>query len=108
MTPEEQIEEFKARIPVDGFDFCEDLYLLATIRLMCHKYLYYICAESIQSDEGYDAEERDWFIMGRALGFLREDETSPCVGFNEEHPYAAAGKEMAQGFIDRGQLRKNQ
>lgn len=84
----ERIEDFKKRINIDGKEFCEELYNYATVRLLAHKYAYYVHSEIFVDDGTYDIEEKSWWIMGRALGHLKEDETSPCIDFDSKHPKA--------------------
>lgn len=66
-----------------------------TIDLFCHKYLYYELNQPIISDYDYDMLERKWAKLGQELGLLSEDDTMPCIGFDEKHPMAAKGKEKA-------------
>jgi hypothetical protein len=91
----DRIKEFKKRIEDDGRDFCFSLYEDASIKLMAHKYLYYILSESIIRDETYDILEKIWYVMGRALDILKEDEISPCVDFDTNHVYAKQAEELA-------------
>lgn len=93
---QDKIEAFKKRIEVDGLEFCESLYKHATIRLLCHKYAYYVLHVQYVKDYGYDHEEKDWFVMGRALGHLKEDETSPCIDFDHNHPLASEGISLSK------------
>jgi hypothetical protein len=95
---EERIKDFEARIEADGREFCLELFEHATVRLMAHKYAYYILSTEFIKDIAYDGEEKSWFVMGRALGLLKEDETSPCVDFDPHHPKAEAGVAMALAF----------
>jgi hypothetical protein len=87
MVINERIKEFKARI-INEEDYCKELYTYATIRLLAAKYGYYIMSETFIEDKTYDIEEDSWYVMGRALDALKEDETSPCIGFDEQHPLA--------------------
>ena len=101
MTSEEtqaRIDEFKQRFGEEK-EWCENLYRYSTIRLLAHKYAYYVLSKQIVPDYSYDIEEKGWYIMGRALGHLKEDETSPCVDFDEKHPLAEEGKEMALRLV---------
>lgn len=102
---EARIEAFKERVETDGQKYCIYLFNLATIRLLAHKYAYYQLGGHFISDDGYDIEEQSWFVMGRALGLVAEDETSPCVGFDHNHPLAEAGKELASKLTIRGDLK---
>jgi hypothetical protein len=86
---------FRDRIDVDGLEYCLYLYEYATIRLLAHKHAYYVMGQHYIDDAGYDIEEQSWYVMGRALGLLREDETSPCVGWDETHPLAPRALELA-------------
>jgi hypothetical protein len=90
-----EIEVFKKRIEDDGRSFCEDLFNYSTVRLMTHKYLYYILHDAVIDDTSYDFLEKGWFIMGRGLGVLNEDETSPCVDFDYNHKLANEAIELA-------------
>lgn len=91
-----RIEEFQNRIESEGREFCEELYRYATIRLLAHKYAYYVMNGHFISDGAYDGEEKSWYVMGRALGLLKEDETSPCVDFDTKHPLASEAITYAQ------------
>jgi hypothetical protein len=82
-----RIEEFKKRLETER-NFCEELFELSTINVLAHKYLYYEKHNAIIEDYAYDCIESSWYIMGRALGVLGEDVTSPCVDFNYKHPLA--------------------
>lgn len=97
---DEQIQEFKDRILTEP-EFCAELYEMATIRLMAAKYAYYILSESFITDDAYDICEGQWYVMGRALGILEEDETSPCIDWNKDHPYAQQGIELANKFLKK-------
>lgn len=92
-----RIEEFKKRSNVER-EFCYELFEYATIRLMCHKYAYYIHSCNFVEDMAYDFEEKGWYCMGRALGELTEEETSPCIDWDENHYYAAAGIALARSL----------
>jgi hypothetical protein len=94
----ERILEFQARFPKER-DFCEELYQYSTIRLLALKYAYYVLNEEIVKDINYDLSEKDWFVMGRALGHLREDETSPCVDWNPDHPLSPLGIQLANKLL---------
>lgn len=85
---DENIEAFRERIEVDGKDFCLELFDWATVRLLACKYAYYVLAQEIIKDIAYDLDEKGWYVMGRALGLLKEDETSPCIDFDPKHPKA--------------------
>ena len=97
---EDRISAFKARLKEEP-TFCAELYDYATVRLMAFKYAYYILGEEIVKDQTYDQEEKGWYVMGRAMGLLAEDETSPCVGFDESHPKAKEGIEFALKLLGR-------
>ena len=97
---EQSIAEFKVRMETE-LDFCRQLFEDATIRLMAAKYAYYICSEEFITDTAYDIAEKGWYCMGRALGVLAEDETSPCLDFDPKHPYAEKGIELANRFIKK-------
>lgn len=93
----ERIEAFKARMEVERA-YCEGLFHWATVRLLAHKYAYYILGGYYITDDGYDIEERSWYVMGIALGLLKEDETSPCVGFDWKHPKARRALKLVAKF----------
>lgn len=95
MNNPERINDFKERVKEDP-EYCLELYEYSTIRLLAHKYAYYILNGQFIEDVGYDGEEHSWYIMGMALGLLKEDETSPCVGFDYNHPLAKKGIELAK------------
>jgi hypothetical protein len=97
---EERIEEFKKRIEIEP-EFCRELFDHATVRLLCHKYAYYVLNKHFIEDIGYDLEEKSWFVMGRALGLLKEDETSPCIDFDPNHPKANEGIALANTLTPR-------
>ena len=99
---EQSIKDFKKRMETE-LDFCKELFESATIRLMAGKYAYYVLSEEFMKDAAYDICEKGWYIMGRALGVLSEDETGPCIDFDEKHPYAEKGKELALKFCGKGQ-----
>jgi len=84
---EENIKMFKKRAETEP-EFCQKLFDNSTIRLLSHKYAYYECNAAYLTDASYDSEEKGWYVMGRALGLLKEDETSPCIGFDYLHPFA--------------------
>lgn len=100
-SDEERIKEFEKRIEEDGREFCQSLFEYATVRLICHKYAYYVLHVHFVEDIAYDGEEKSWFIMGRALGALRDDETSPCVDFDPTHPKANEGIALANSLKPR-------
>jgi NAD-dependent DNA ligase len=95
---EDRIEEFKSRVSSNP-EFYQKLYEETTVRLLAFKYAYYILAETIVKDDFYDGLEQSWYVMGRGLGLLNEDETSPCVGFDENHPMAEQGIALAKHFL---------
>jgi hypothetical protein len=104
MTTEDsaqRIVEFQARM-TEELDFCNELFDYATIRILAAKYCYYVLNKHVWDDAQYDGEEKSWYVMGRALGLLKEDETSPCVGFNADHPHAAAGMVQALKWKRKG------
>lgn len=89
------IEEFQERIKTEK-DFCEELFREQTIRILAMKYEYYILNKTHFKDHVYDMGEKLWYIMGIALGNLKEDETSPCVGFDENHPLSKEAIKLAE------------
>lgn len=100
ITDEQKIAEFTKRFETER-EFCEELYHYATVRLLAHKYAYYIKNCHFVEDYAYDLEEKGWYIMGRALGHLKEDETSPCVDFNFDHPLAQEGIALANTLVPK-------
>lgn len=96
----QRMADFKLRIEEDR-DFCESLYLDLTIRLMACKYAYYICNNNFIEDYAYDMDEKSWHMMGMALGHLTEEDTSPCIDFDEKHPQAEAGIKLAKKLMRR-------
>jgi hypothetical protein len=99
-SKEERIAAFKERIKVEP-DFCRELFEYATVRLLACKYAYYVENKPFLKDIAYDGEEESWYIMGRALGLLKEDETSPCVDWNENHPKAKEGVALALTLMEK-------
>jgi len=94
----QRIEKFKLRI-IEDKEFCEYLFNYATIRLLAFKYAYYNLGKTIVKDATYDGEEKSWFIMGAALGYLTEEETSPCIGFNDKHPLSFEAIKLAKKLL---------
>jgi hypothetical protein len=92
------VAAFRKRIAQEP-EFCEELFRYATVRLLAFKYAYYVLSEEIVKDVTYDLEEKQWFIMGTALGHLKLDETSPCVDWNPDHPLAAEGIALARKLM---------
>lgn len=82
----ERVEAFRARIQAEP-EFALELYVYTTVRVLMHKYLYYECGEQINSDYAYDIQEQSWYVMHLAYGGDAQ-ETSPCVGFDFNHPLA--------------------
>lgn len=66
-----------------------------TVYLLRHKYLYYVTNAPEITDYGYDMKEREWYKMGLELGELKEGEHTPCIGFDENHPFAKTAKNEA-------------
>lgn len=97
---EARIEHFKGRIETEKA-WCEHLFEYATIRLLSHKYCYYVLDKTYIDDIAYDIEEKSWHVMGRALGVLKEGDHSPCVGFDHSHPLAAKGIELCLKLVKR-------
>lgn len=98
---QERIDEFKKRIEVDGKEFCEELYRDTEVRLLACKYAYYVKENPFLEDNAYDHTEKSWYVMGRALDILKEDETSPCIDWDEKHPRAAEAIELANKLMKR-------
>lgn len=92
------ILDFKKRIEEDK-PYCEGLYIYATTRLLAAKYAYYILGESFLKDITYDCEEKVWYIMGRAFNILKEDETSPCIEWDENHFLAKDAMKLAKSLF---------
>jgi len=88
------IELFQKRMETE-LPFCKGLFEYATVRLLAFKYAYYVLDKHIVEDITYDGEEKNWYNMGIALGVLKEDETSPCVGFDASHPLARKAMKLA-------------
>lgn len=99
-STEDGIAEFQKRMETE-LDFCHELFETATIRLMAAKYAYYVAHGHFMEDYAYDICEKGWYVMGRALGLLKEDETSPCLDFDEKHPKAAEGMALAKKLMRR-------
>jgi hypothetical protein len=97
---DEKILAFKERIK-ETPEFCNELYRDATIRLMAFKYAYYILSDELVKDATYDAMEKSWHVMGRALGDLTEEDISPCVDFDPKHPLADEGIKLANKLLKR-------
>lgn len=91
---QKSISEFKKRIQLEP-QFCKGLFEHQTARLIAMKYYYYVLGRFIVKDDGYDVAEKEWYIMGRALGILEEDETSPCIGYDNKHPMNRRGLKIA-------------
>jgi hypothetical protein len=60
---------------------------------MIAKYAYYVHNHGIMPDWAYDYLEKDWHDLGIKLGRLSENDTSPCVDFNWDHPLAKQAEE---------------
>jgi len=100
-SQESRIAYFKKRAETER-EFCEELFRDQTIRLMAHKYAYYVLNGHFVEDIPYDMEEKTWYIMGIALGLLKEDETSPCIDFDYNHPLANEGIARAKSWKLKG------
>ena len=87
------------RIFLKELDHKLNLFKWMTLRLLAHKYAYYILSTNYIKDATYDLEEKNWFRFGRELGLLAEDETSPCVGFNFNHPLAKDAATLARYLV---------
>lgn len=95
---QQSIKEFQVRMETE-LDFCKELFEYATVRLMAHKYAYYVCDNPYLDDVAYDLEEKGWYVMGRALGLLKEDEISPCIDFDHNHAFSEKGIELAKQLM---------
>ncbi len=84
---ERRISEFAKRCETER-EFCLELFNNETVAILAAKYSYYERDCEFWEDMRYDIREKTWYIMGRALGILAEDETSPCVGFDYNQPLA--------------------
>lgn len=93
-----RIAEFKKRIETEQ-EFCEELYHDATVKLLAAKYAYYVHNEAYNSDLWYDLTEKDWYVMGRALGHLTEEDHSPCTDFDSKHPLSEEGIILAMRLM---------
>jgi len=100
---ESRIVEFKERIKIEP-QFCRGLFNYATVRLLAAKCAYYVYDNPYISDLTYDLEEKNWFVMGRALNLISEHETSPCVDWDSKHPLARKAMKLAGKLMSR---RKN-
>lgn len=58
-----------------------------TIKLLQHKYEYYVLFDTVISDHEYDKLEREWEKMGIELG-IDMDNYPNWIGFDENHPLA--------------------
>ena len=58
-----------------------------TLELLQHKYRYYLQSAPIVSDTEYDRLEKEWTVLGTALGY-EMDYYEPWVDFPTEHIYA--------------------
>ena len=99
-TPEytkQSIEQFKERVKTEKA-FCEELFKKQTIRVLAMKYEYYITLNTHFKDITFDLEEKDWYVMGRGLGVLKEDDHSPCVEFDFKHPLAQDAIKLAESW----------
>lgn len=96
-----RIAEFTKRFETER-DFCEELYRETTIKLLAAKYAYYVESNAYWKDLTYDLTEKDWYVMGRALGHLKEEDTSPCIDFDETHPLAKEGITLAKRLMGSG------
>lgn len=77
-----------------------------TLRLMSFKYGYYIMCKVLEHDRVYDTHERTWFQLGRKLGILTEEQTSPCIDFDFAHPMARRAEKYAKAYFKRFGERK--
>lgn len=100
-TIEKQIQEFEARIQDDGLEFCATLFQEAELRVMAAKYAYYVSNNPYLDDMAYDILENSWYIMGRALGAIDEDETSPCIGFDSSNKFAPQAIQLAKKLMKK-------
>jgi|SRR5665213_2907856 len=98
MTPD--AEAFRKRMETE-LEWCHELFKYATIRLLALKYAYYVESRTIVEDLAYDMDEKSWFMMGRELGLLKEDETSPCIDFDPKHPYADEAIALAKTLKEK-------
>lgn len=98
MSRKLRIKEFKERIAVDGREFCLELFNHATLRLLAHKYAYYVLNKPYIDDTTYDLEEKTWYVMGRALKEVEKGCHSPCVEFDKKHPLAKEAIRLAKNL----------
>lgn len=78
-----------------------ELFNWMTLRLMAAKYAYYIENKNYVDDLNYDLSEKDWYKFGLELGLLTEDETSPCIDFDFNHPMANDAQDLALFYLGR-------
>lgn len=78
-----------------------------TLRLMAHKYAYYVHGEAYLKDVTYDLEEKGWHRFGVELGLLNDDEHSPCIDFDWNHPMAQDAKVLSEWYIVGGEPPKS-
>jgi len=87
-------------------EYKHKLFKRATLRLLAHKYAYYVLSTNYIKDVTYDLEEKQWFTLGRELGMLNEEETSPCIDFDHEHTLAIFAKELSEYYVGSGNTDK--
>ena len=75
-----------------------------TVKLMICKYLYYIKDTNMMLDYEYDMLERRWHALGMQLNILTREDTSPCVGFNKNHPQAILATELGEIWLKRNNV----
>lgn len=97
---DESVAKFKARLETER-EWCEQLYRDLTVRLLAHKYAYYVESKHFIDDFAYDGLENSWRIMGTALGYLAPGDISPCIDFDYNHPLANEGIELARSLKTR-------
>ena len=86
---EKNIAELKERVKDPSeWKYVYYMFRRQTVRVLAMKYCYYVLNKYWCHDDQYDAEEKTWYVMGRALGELKEEETSVCIDFDESHPMA--------------------
>ena len=100
-----RIDDFKKRMETE-LEFCEALFQCMTIRLLAAKYAYYVKSSPFMEDMAYDFAEKCWYIMGRALGHLKEDEISQCIDFDDNHLFAPEAIKEANKLMRSKGLKK--
>lgn len=91
----QDIRDFRKRLETER-EFCLELFRETTIKVLAAKHAYYVLNNPYLDDLGYDLMEYNWYVMGRALELVEQDEHTPCVDFDESHPLAKEAIELSQ------------